>query len=305
MKNILILFSLWMGLSVSVLACDICGCGVGGYYSGMLPQYHKNFIGLRWRLSSFSSDLGHEGEGINAFSREHFHSLELMGRFYPHRRVQILAFVPLSYNVRIAPEEANHLIGLGDISVIALYNIYNTSFVAEKDLKHNLLVGGGVKVPTGSFQRTDMQGELLTPSLQLGTGSVDFLTMAVYTMRYKRWGVNVNATYKINLPNAHTYKFGNQLMTAATAFFLHKVKNTEWGIMPQLGLAFEHANYNLKNGYKRINTGGNQLIATVGIEVYYKKIQVGINYQQPTWQNLSDGLVQAKPRFSANINYLF
>ena len=75
--------------------------------------------------------------------------------------------------------------------------------------------------------------------------------------------------------------------------------------MPKLGLAFEHANYNLKNGYKRVNTGGNQLIASLGLEVYYKKFQFGANYQQPTWQDLSDGLVQSGPRFSANVNYLF
>lgn len=305
MKTILILLSIVIMLGTSASACDICGCGVGGYYSGMLPQYHKNYIGLRWRFSSFSSDLGHEGEGINAFSKERFQSLELTGRFYPHRRVQILAFVPLSYNVRVAPEETNQLFGLGDVSVIALYNIYNTSFIEEKDLKHNLLAGVGIKAPTGSFKRKDAQGEQLTPSLQLGTGSVDFLTTAVYTMRYKRWGVNANAIYKINLPNSDTYKFGNQLMVATTAFFLHKVKDSKWGIMPKLGLAFEHANYNLKNGYKRVNTGGNQLIATLGLEVYYKKIQLGVNYQQPTWQALSDGLVQAGPRFSANVNYLF
>lgn len=305
MKTILILLSVVIMAGTSVSACDICGCGVGGYYSGMLPQYHKNYIGLRWRFSSFSSDMGHEGEGINAFSKERFQSLELMGRFYPHRRVQILAFVPLNYNVRVAPTETNQLFGLGDLSVIALYNIYNTSFIAEKDLKHNLLAGAGIKVPTGSFQRTDVQGEQLTPSLQLGTGSVDFLTTVVYTMRYKRWGLNTNATYKINLPNLDTYKFGNQLIVSTTAFLLHKIENKEWGIMPKLGLAFEQATYNLKNGYKRVNTGGHQLTATLGLEVYYKKIQLGINYQQPIWQNLSDGLVQAGPRFSANVNYLF
>lgn len=286
-------------------ACDICGCGVGGYYSGMLPQYHKHFIGLRWRFSHFSSDLGHEGENISAFSKEYFHSFEVMGRFYPHRRVQLLAFVPVNYHLRVAPSVNNNLVGLGDISVLALYNIYNTSFIGEKTTKHNLLLGGGVKVPTADFQRKDADGTLLTPSLQLGTGSVDFLINTVYTLRHKRWGVNTNAVYKINLPNKDTYKFGNQLTVSATAFFLHKIEGKEWGLMPQLGLVFEHANYNLKYGYKRINTGGNQLVATAGLEIYYKQIQLGLSYQQPTWQNLSAGLVKAGPRFMANINYLF
>lgn len=286
-------------------ACDICGCGVGGYYSGVLPQFHKHYIGLRWRFSSFQSELGHDGIPLGTFSKEYYHSLELTGRFYLHRRVQLLAFVPLSYHLRTEPTATNQLIGLGDLSVLVLYNIYNTSFLAEKDIKHNLLIGGGVKAPTGSFERKDSQGELFTPSFQLGTGSVDFLLTSIYTLRYKRWGVNVNATYKINLPNKDTYQFGNQLTASATAFFLHKIKNKEWGLMPTLGLLLEHANYNLKNGYKRINTGGSQLVATIGLDIFYKKIQLGLSYQQPTWQNLSDGMVTAGPRFMANINYLF
>lgn len=305
MKTIVLIVFMVLLSVPAVKGCDICGCGVGGYYSGMLPQYHKHFVGLRWRTSMFQSDLGHEGEGIAAFSKEYFHSLELMGRFYPHRRVQLLAFVPLNYHVRVAPKETNHLVGLGDISILALYNIYNTSFIAERKTKHNVLLGGGVKVPTGSFERTDSQSELLTPSLQLGTGSVDFIVTTAYTLRHNRWGMNANATYKINLPNKHTYKFGNQFNIAATAFLLHKFKGTDWGLMPKLGVLFEQAHYNLKYEQKRVNTGGHQLLATAGLEIYYKRIQIGLNYQQPTWQNLSDGLVEAGPRFMANINYLF
>lgn len=286
-------------------ACDICGCGVGGYYSGMLPEYHKHFIGLRWRFSGFRSDLGHEGESIGAYSKEYFHTLELMGRFYPHRRVQILAFVPLSYHLQVTPTMNKSLVGLGDASILALYNIYNTSFWKEQKTKHNWLLGGGIKVPTGTFQHKNEDGKLITPSLQLGTGSVDFLISNIYTIRHKRWGVNTNITYKINLPNEDAYKFGNQLSASAIAFFLHKMKKKNWGFMPKVGVVFEHANYNLKHGYKRINTGGNQLIAMIGLEIYHKKIQLGLNYQQPTWQQLSDGLVEAGPRFMANINYLF
>lgn len=288
----------------TVQACDICGGGAG-YYSGMLPQYHKHYIGLRWRFSAFQSDLGHETEGTAAFSKDYYHSWELMGRFYPHRRVQLLAFLPLNYNMQTSPSGDYHLVGLGDMSVMGLYNIYNTSFLGEKDTKHNLLAGVGVKVPTGTFRNKDNQGNLLPVGFQLGTGSVDILVTAIYTLRHKRWGLNNSVTYKINTPNADTYKFGNQLTASTTAFFLHQIKDKNWGLMPKLGLQFEHANYNLKNEYKRINTGGNQLVASTGLEIYYKKIQMGFDFQLPIWQNLSSGLVYAQPRCMVYINYLF
>jgi hypothetical protein len=136
MRVTLIALSIVFINSISVQACDICGCGIGGYYSGMLPQYHKHFIGLRWRLSNFKSNIRHETNNSGQFSREYYHSLELMGEFYPHRKVQI---------------------------------------------------------------------------------------------------------------------------------------------MPKAGIQLEHANYNLTSEYKRINTGGNQLIASLGLEIYYKRIQLGLN----------------------------
>lgn len=312
MKKTLLMLVMLLGFSITTTeACDICGCGVGGYYSGMLPQFHKHFIGLRWRFSQFKSYPDHytdPASSLAAPSREYFHSFELMGRFYPHRRVQLLAFVPLNYNYQhtaLATPVEHELVGLGDISLMALYNVYNTSFIAEKDIKHNVLLGGGIKLPTGAFQRTDEGGNQFTPNFQLGTGSVDFLLAGIYTFRYKRWGVNTNVNYKINLPNVETYRFGNQLKAVLTAFFLHKFEKTDWGILPQVGLAIEYAGYNFKNGYKRINTGGQQLLATVGLEVYYKDIQLGATYQQPTWQDLSDGFVEAGPQFMVNINYLF
>ena len=312
MKNALLIIVALLGLAVSPMqACDICGCGVGGYYSGMLPQYHKHFIGLRWRFSQFKSYPDHHVNPVNSVvapSKEYFHSFELMARFYPHRRVQLLAFVPLNYNYQhtpLSPPIEQALVGLGDVSLMALYNIYNTSFIAEKDIKHNVLLGGGIKLPTGAFQRTDESGNQLTPNFQLGTGSVDFLVTGIYTFRYKRWGVNTNINYKINLPNAETYRFGNQLKAALTAFMLHKFEKTKWGILPQLGLAVEQAGYNFKNGYQRINTGGQQLLATVGVEAYCGDVQFSATYQQPIWQHLSDGYVEAGPQFMVGINYLF
>lgn len=307
MKYIVLIMALFCALSYSktTQACDICGCGVGGYYSGMLPQFHKNFIGLRWRYSQFRSDIGHELEGIDALSTELFHTLELTARYYPHRRVQLLAFIPLNLNTRLAPNGNYQLAGLGDVSLLALYNVYNTSFIAEKTIKHNWLIGGGIKAPTGFNQWRDEQDELLTPSLQLGTGSLDFILASMYTLRYKRWGVNTNISYKINLANSDAYRFGNQLAANLTAFWLHKIKKTDWGLMPTLGVAFEQANFNTKKGYKRINTGGQQLLVNIGLEAYYKRFQFRVNYQQPTWQNLSDGLVIAERRVLAGVNYLF
>lgn len=303
MIRLVLVLAIFLGFWNNSKACDICGCGVGGYYSGILPQFHKHIVGLRWRYSSFRSFLDHKHNGVDSVSKENFHTLELWGRFYPHRRVQILAYLPLNYHYRKESDTTHHLIGLGDVSLFALYNVYNSAFLAETTVKHSLLLGGGVKVPTGNFQRKHNDGSLLSPNVQLGTGSVDFVAMLIYTMRYERWGLNFNGTYKLNLPNKNGYRFGDQLALSLTGFFLQKIG--EVGIMPQLGVNVEYAMNNRENGYLRINTGGFLSTMSIGVDVYYKNWSLAVNFQQPAWQDLSDGQVYANPRVMAGVNYMF
>lgn len=36
-------------------ACDVCGCSIGGNYFGILPQFHRHFVGIRYSEQSFRS----------------------------------------------------------------------------------------------------------------------------------------------------------------------------------------------------------------------------------------------------------
>ena len=44
------------------LACDICGCGVGNSYIGILPDFNKRIFGLRYRYNSIFTHVGTGGE---------------------------------------------------------------------------------------------------------------------------------------------------------------------------------------------------------------------------------------------------
>ena len=57
MKKIVILF-LFLAVHPSfIFACDVCGCGNGGAFFGLLPQSHLRFAGIRYKQKSFSSHL--------------------------------------------------------------------------------------------------------------------------------------------------------------------------------------------------------------------------------------------------------
>lgn len=74
-------------------ACDLCGCANGGSFFGILPQSHRQFVGLRYRYSSYESHLN----SVNLRTKEVFQSTELWGRFYPLKRMQVIAFLPFNF----------------------------------------------------------------------------------------------------------------------------------------------------------------------------------------------------------------
>ncbi len=73
-------------------ACDVCGCSIGGNYFGILPQFHRHFVGIRHSEQSFRSahSLNAARSG-NFDSDEDFRTVDVLGRFYPIRRLQMLA----------------------------------------------------------------------------------------------------------------------------------------------------------------------------------------------------------------------
>jgi hypothetical protein len=61
-KKIIISLMLLCSTAFTSFACDICGCGVGSYYLGILPEFNKRFIGLRYQHKSLQTHLGPLGQ---------------------------------------------------------------------------------------------------------------------------------------------------------------------------------------------------------------------------------------------------
>ena len=176
------------------------GCPSGGGYMGIVPQFSKNFIGLRYRMRSFSTNNALHGTGLSA-SKHVFQTAELWGRFYPSKRIQAFVFLPYQLNSETVDNVTSRIENIGDISFIFNYNLINTGDSLDRDWKHNLLLGIGAKLPTGRYQQRDSEKQMYTVAFQAGTGAYSAILSSIYTLRYRKIGINSNFIYYYNGKN--------------------------------------------------------------------------------------------------------
>ena len=103
----------------------------------------------------------------------------------------------------------------------------------------------------------------------MGTGSVDFLMNAVYTLTYKKFGFNVVSAYKKDLVNGQQLRYGDKLKEGLNVFYtLGAFKGIY--LTPTAGINYDHVFYNVYQKQALTYTGGDYLNASAGIDVYYK-----------------------------------
>jgi len=300
MKKIILILIFSITLS-SVHSCEFCGCGVGNFYLGILPQFSKNFVGVRYQAQRFDS---HVGLHPSLATSEYFQSTEVWGRFYPIPKLQVMTMVTYHVNKQVTTSGNVYLEGLGDIPVLVNYNVFTTTRDDEDHLvNHDLWAGGGIKLPTGKYKFQETPTEVANPNFQLGTGSVDFFMNGLYTLRYKKIGINADATYKMNTYNNDQYHFGNKFNGSAAFVFVQQIGQV--GIMPSAGMYFEDSAQNKSGSITIVDSGGRATFATAGLQLYWGKISLGGIYRTPLSQNLANGRIKANDRLMAHLSFLF
>ncbi len=283
-------------------ACDICGCANSGSYFGLMPQSNKSVIGIRYNYLNFTT---HPASQVLR-TEEKFNVTELYARFFPIKRVQIMAFLPYRMDQQITTSGTKKQNGFGDMTIFANYNILNTLMDRENSSKftHTLMVGGGIKLPTGRFKYDENDVlQVANANFQPGTGSTDFILNAFYTVNLDQWGLGFNVSRKFNTTNSQEYHFGNQLYGTMDLYRSFKVGNIT--LTPTVGLYAEQSARGTKNDVVLDETGGRQLNGTVGVNLFSNRWTLGINGQKPITQKSNSGHVIAKERVLVQVGFLF
>lgn len=307
MKLKLITTIILVVLTLGVKACDICGCGVGSYYIGILPEYNKRFIGVRYQHKTLQTHLGPIGERTPLSTDETYQSAEVWGGWNLGKKFRILAFVPYNFNKKVSQSLNGEKNGLGDIAVMGYYNLFNKSgSVGNNLLVQSLWLGAGVKAPTGKYEPSERLAVQESPNnFQLGTASTDFTFNVAYDIRLQDLGLNANVNYKVNTENKYDYRYGNKLTTNLLAYYKFRVAKT-LTIAPNAGMLYETSAKDVESNRYEVNvSGGYSLAAVFGAEVAFEKFSFGANYQNVQSQNLAGGRAFAGNRVMVHLSVPF
>ncbi|MBL7763465.1 MAG: transporter [Chitinophagaceae bacterium] len=292
---------------VITFACDICGCGVGNSYIGLLPDFNKTIMGFRYRFNSLRTHIGAGGAISYLTTDETYRTIEVWGGWNIGKKFRLMTSIPFNFNEKVNQGDVNRKKGLGDISVSGYYELFNKkqSVLTSKLLVQSLWIGGGFKLPTGEYTSADKSEDADNSNLfQLGTGSVDFTANLMYDIRLQDAGLNINSSYKLNSANKYDYRYGNKFSLSAQAYYKFRLAK-KISIAPNVGTQYETANKDKDGASLSDGSGGRILLATTGVETVMGKIIIGGNYQLPLHQNLANGFVKAGDRFMLHVSFLF
>jgi len=283
-KIMLVVMCVW--IVAFAQACDACGCSVGGDGWGIMPNYNRHFAGIRLQYRTFHNTHGNtsgHSDAANLTGNDYFLRNDFMVRFAISSRWQLMAVVPYRYNQRIENDYNTVQKGLGDV---ALYLQYLLIKPGDKDWKHALQLSFGSEAPTGNFTFSHE----IPATLQAGSGTWDWIAGMGYTLRYRKWGINIEAIQRFNGYTKTGYDWGNSSAASGRLFYSKVKENKTW--MPWIGVATEYFESNIENMKYQIRaayTGGYHVNGLAGLDYYSTRMMAGAELGLPVVSNLSDG----------------
>ena len=169
--------------------------------------------------------------------------------------------------------------GLGDVSLIGRYNL-----LADHAFGDTRIIAATLGVKFANGTTSAMNGdEPADPDLQLGTGTTDFIAGIGYVQGFDRWsiGANVLAGIRGFGPGANGHVYGNNLNYDVTTRY--RVFQNEAGdptIFGAFGVRGEWRGYELQDGERIGDSGGNVTYIAPGVQVYFSPT---ISFDATVW----------------------
>lgn len=218
--------------------------------------------------------------------------------------------VPFIYQERETISERESSLGLGDIILTGQYLVFAKAFSQLSWL-------ASVKLPTGKINHLDDRSIFLSPDMQSGTGTFDFINQLSFA--YNQIGgslinIEMGVLYRVNSTNekfaatensdGRPYKFGNEFQYVLS--FKRPFTINKWFVIPDLSLQYRLANANVENNTIAPNSGGQWINTQVGVYLLPKeKLSVRPYFSIPLYQKLEGLQITTKLGTGIELGYNF
>jgi len=184
------------------------------------------------------------------------------------KKFAISAILPAVQQARSTSTQSQSSFGLGDLTVVGQYVLFANA-------RNALNISGGVKLPTGKVNHRDALNIFLSPDMQSGSGSLDWIGR----VSFNRTGfllplltANLSGTCRLNGLNesfastetfgGRSFSFGDQMNVVLAFKYLIDFK--KGFIIPDLALKYRWAAPNTEQNTIAPNSGGSWLSIPVG-----------------------------------------
>jgi hypothetical protein len=284
--------------------CDVCGCGIGGSYIGIIPQFNNHFFGVRYKHQEFNhKNVPNSLSGNNRILKDVYQTTEFWGRYNLKPGLQFFYSVPYVTNKRIDQIKTNSINGIGDIQFSLNYIIYNSGDSTSKKIKILFYSGTSVKLPTGKYQKRNADKLMYPVGIQPGNGSWGNILNFGNIIRYKSFGLSNEWRFVYNHTNELGFKPGNQYLADIRLFYWKKFGFHSFIL--NSGTTIEKFDKDLNFNIRNENSGGIITYANVGADLFYKKFMYGVGLSVPWLEQISPNLPTAANRIIVNISYFY
>jgi hypothetical protein len=301
-------------------ACDFCN-----NLHGINPLYNENnrlmihFLSQRSTLPAVAANdaemsavaksvLPQSGDGIQHHGEagggtETRKTIELAYQYHLFTDVLVTASIPFTMTEMTSSQSASSQ-GLGDATLLALYVLPLDDGEEEKSI--TVLLGGGIKLPTGKSNFTHADGTRYEQHLQLGSGSTDFILNSIVISQFAKWTFAFDAFGKINSSNSFNDKTGNSLSLSLLASHdLYRKNSSLFAIIGTFGIRTELSARDKVAGAIDGDSGFANTYANLGAQFVYDWLRLDISLLAPFIQNRSERFAQEKARLLGGVRFEF
>lgn len=216
--------------------------------------------------------------------------------------------VPMVYQNRTTISETQSSTGIGDINLIGQYKVW-------KNNNNSLYVISSVKIPTGVNNHLGERDIILSPDMQSGSGTVDFINqISFHSSRIwdTSYGIETGVLYRynntnnsfgsVNGSNGRAFKFGNELQWHVSLNRELLVK--EIFIVPDLEFQYRFASPNQELDFNAPNSGGHWVNSAFGIYILpEEQFSFRPYIQLPLYQDLDGLQITTNIQWGVEIGY--